>query len=148
LGALLLVGLLFIIIGLAVLISGIVAAVKQKRKSARGVAATGTVVNLVKKIFSPGSAGVYCPVVQFTTGTGELVEFESGFGTMPASHRVGQTIAVRYDAAIPQSAEVDSATANWFVPGCTIAMGFFFFVMGLVFVVIGILVLVASQPRN
>jgi len=146
-GGLLLIGLLFLIIGLAVLISGVVAAVKQKRKSARGMAATGTVINLVKKIFNPGSAGVYCPVVQFTTGTGELVEFESGFGTMPASHRVGQTIAVRYDAANPQSAEVDSATAKWFVPGCTIAMGFFFFAMGLVFVVIGILML-ASQRQN
>jgi Protein of unknown function (DUF3592) len=146
-GALLLVGLVFIIIGLAVLISGIVAAVKQKRKSARGVAATGTVINLVKKIFNPGSAGVYCPVVQFTTGTGEQVQFESGFGTMPASYRVGQTIAVRYDRANPHSAEVDSATANWFVPGCTIAMGFLFFAMGLVFMVIGILML-ASQPQN
>ena len=146
-GALLLVGLVFVTIGLAVLTSGVVAAVKQKRKSARGVVATGTVINLVRKIFNPGSAGVYCPVVQFTTGTGELVEFESGFGTMPASHRVGQTIAVRYDAANPQSAEVDSATANWFVPGCTIAMGLLFFAMGLVFVVIGILML-ASQRQN
>jgi hypothetical protein len=146
-GGLLLVGLLFLIIGLAVLISGIVGAVKQKRKSRRGVVATGTVINLVKKIFNPGSAGVYCPVVRFTTSTGERVEFESGFGTMPASHRVGQTIAVRYDPGTPRSAEVDSATANWFVPGCTIVMGFLFFAMGLVFVVIGILIL-ASQPRS
>jgi uncharacterized membrane protein len=146
-GALLLVGLVFIIIGLAVLISGIIAAVKQKRKSARGVPATGTVVDLVRKTFNPGSAGVYCPVVQFTTGAGQLIRFESGFGTMPASHRVGQTIAVRYDLANPQSAEVDSATANWFVPGCTIAMGLFFLAMGLAFVVIGILML-ASQPQN
>ena len=146
-GGLLLVGLLFLVIGVAVLISGIVAAVKQKRKSARGVAATGTVIDLVKKIFNPGSAGVYCPVVRFTTGTGELVEFESGFGTMPASHRVGQTIAVRYDVGNPRSAEVDSATANWFVPGCTIAMGFLFLAMGLVFVVIAILIL-AGQPQN
>ncbi len=146
-GGLLLVGLLFLLIGLAVLISGIIAAVKQKGKIARGVPATGTVVDLVRKIFNPGSAGVYCPVVQFTTGAGQLIKFESGFGTMPASHRVGQTIAVRYDPTNPQSAEVDSASGNWFVPGCTIAMGLLFFAMGLVFVVIGIVVL-ASQPRN
>ncbi len=146
-GGLLLVGLLFLLIGLAVLISGIIAAVKQKGKIARGVPATGTVVDLVRKIFNPGSAGVYCPVVQFTTGAGQLIKFESGFGTMPASHRVGQTIAVRYDPTNPQSAQVDSASGNWFVPGCTIAMGLLFFAMGLVFVVIGIVVL-ASQPRN
>ena len=144
-GALLLVGVLFVLIGIAVLISGAVAAVKQSRKAARGVAATGTVVDLVKQVFSPGSAGVYCPVVDFTTAAGQPVRFESQFGTMPASHRVGQSIAIRYDPADPQKAEVDSATANWFVPGCTIAMGLLFLVLGLVFVVIGIVVL-ANQP--
>ena len=144
-GALLLVGVLFVLIGIAVLISGAAAAVKQSRKAARSVAATGTVVDLVKRVFNPGSAGVYCPVVDFTTATGQPVRFESQFGTMPASYRVGQSIAVRYDPADPQKAEVDSATANWFVPGCTIAMGLLFLTMGLVFVVIGIVVL-ASQP--
>ncbi|HVS82472.1 MAG TPA: DUF3592 domain-containing protein [Pyrinomonadaceae bacterium] len=144
-GALLLVGVLFVLIGIAVLISGGVAAVKQARKSGRGVATTGTVVDLVSRVFNPGSAGVYCPVVEFTTALGQPVRFESQFGTMPASHQVGQSIAVRYDPADPQKAEVDSATANWFVPGCTIAMGLIFFVMGLVFVVIGIVVL-ANQP--
>ena len=146
-GALLLVGVLFVLIGIAVLISGAVGAVKQARKSGRGVAATGTVVDLVKRVFNPGSAGVYCPVVDFTTASGQPVRFESQFGTMPASHRVGQSIAVRYDPADPQKAEVDSATANWFVPGCTIAMGLLFLTMGLVFAVIGIVVL-ASQPTG
>src|SRR5205807_10128066 len=125
--------------------SGVVAAVKQTRKSARGVAATGTVVDLVRRVFNPGSAGVYCPVIDFATVTGQRVRFESQFGTMPASHRVGQAVAVRYDPSDPQKAEVDSATANWFVPGCTIAMGLAFLVMGVVFVVMGILVL-AGQP--
>ena len=143
-GALLLVGVLFALIGIAVLISGAVAAVKQVRKSGRGVKANGTVVELVKRVFNPGSAGVYCPVVDFSTATGQLVRFESDFGTMPASHQVGQPVAVRYDPTDPQKAEVDSATANWFVPGCTIAMGLMFLLMGLVFMVIGIAVL-ASQ---
>jgi len=145
LGALLLVGLLFLIIGIAVLVYGIVTAVKQVRKSARGVPATGTVVDLVKKVFNPGSAGVYCPVVQFTTSNGQPIRFESDFGTMPASQQVGQTIAVRYDPANPQAAEVDSTTANWFVPGCTIAMGLAFLLMGVVFIIIGILVLASPQ---
>ena len=143
--ALLLIGVLFVLIGIAVLISGVVAAVKQSRRSAAGVKATGTVVDLVTRVFNPGSAGVYCPVVQFTTATGQPIRFESQFGTMPASHRVGQPIAVRYDPADPQKAEVDSATANWFVPGCTLAMGLLFLVMGSVFVVIGIVVLAGQH---
>lgn len=144
-GALLLVGVLFVLIGIAILISGAVGAVKQARKSGRGVKANGTVVDLVSRVFNPGSAGVYCPVVDFTTAAGQPVRFESQFGTMPASYRVGQSIALRYDPADPQKAEVDSATANWFVPGCTIAMGLLFLMMGLVFVAIGIVVL-ANQP--
>src|ERR1700674_1777087 len=103
-GALLLIGVLFALIGIAVLIGGVVAAVKQVRKSGRGVATTGTVVDLVKRVFSPGTAGVYCPVVEFTAA-GRPVRFESQFGTMPASHRVGQSIAIRYDPADPQKAE-------------------------------------------
>jgi hypothetical protein len=140
-GALLLVGVLFVLIGVAVLIAGAVAAVKQSRQSASGMAATGTVVDLVKRVFNPGSGGVYCPVVEFTTATGQVVRFESEFGTMPATHQVGQSIAVRYEPADPQKADVDSATSRWLVPGCMIGMGVMFLGMGLVFVVIGILVL-------
>ncbi len=144
-GALLLVGILFVLIGLAVLIGGVVSAIKESRKAARGVHATGTVVDLVQRVFNPGSAGVYCPVVQFTTATGQPVRFESGFGTMPASHRVGQSIAVRYDPANPQEVEVDSATSRWLVPGCMIGMGIMFLAMGVVFLVIGIVVLAGNQ---
>ena len=144
-GALLLIGILFVLIGLAVLIGGVVTAIKQTRKVARGVTATGTVVDLVQRVFNPGSAGVYCPVVQFTTALGQSVRLESGFGTMPASHRVGQSIAVRYDPADPQKAEVDSVTSRWLAPGCMIGMGIMFFAMGVVFLAIGIAVLAGNQ---
>ena len=140
-GALLLVGLLFVLIGLGVLIGGVVAAVKQARESGRRVAATGRVVDLVSRVMNAGSAGVYCPVVEFNTANGGAVRFESAFGTMPASHQVGQTVKIRFDPADPQKAEVDSATSRWLVPGCMIGMGVGFLSMGLVFLVIGIAVL-------
>jgi hypothetical protein len=143
-GALLLVGLLFVLIGIAVLIGGVVGAVKQSRESARRVAATGIVVDLVTRVVNPGSAGIYCPTVDFTTLEGQSLRFQSEFGTMPASHRVGQSIAVRYDPNNPQTAEVDSATSRWLVPGCMIGMGVLFLGMGLVFLVIGIAVLASA----
>jgi hypothetical protein len=145
-GALLLIGLLFVLIGVAVLIGGAVTAVKQSRKAAGGATATGTVIDLVRRVFNPGSAGVYCPVVEFITASGEPVRFESDFGTMPASHQVGQSIAVRYDPADPQKAGVDSATSRWLVPGCMVGMGLGFLGMGLVFVVTGFLVLSSKSP--
>ncbi len=145
-GALLLVGLLFLIIGVGLLIGGIVAFVKQTRKDARSVSATGRVINLERRVFNPGRAGVYCPVVQFTASDGQVIQFESAFGTMPASHSIGQTIAVKYDPANPRAAEVDSAVANWFAPGCMALMGVAFLLMGFVFVVMSILV-IANQPN-
>jgi uncharacterized protein DUF3592 len=140
-GALLLIGVLFVLLGFAMLIGGVVAAVKQSRQSARNLSATGTVVDLVKRVINPGSGGVYCPVIDFATSTGHAVRFESQFGTMPATHRLGQKITVRYDPSNPQKAEVDSATSGWLVPGCMIGMGVGFLGMGLVFLVIGIFVL-------
>ncbi len=144
-GALILIGLLFALIGLAVLIYGAVSAVKQSRELARQVGATGTVVDLVKRVFNPRSGGVYCPVVEFTTAAGQAVRFESQFGTMPATHQVGQTVAVRYEVADPQKAEVDSATSRWFVPGCTIGMGLGFLILGGGLLAMGILVLAGSS---
>jgi hypothetical protein len=143
-GALLLFGTLFLLIGVAVLIGGAVSAVTQSRKAARGTPATGTVVDLVKEVVSAGSSGVYCPIIEFRTALGQAVRFQSDFGTMPASHHVGQSIAVKYDPADPQKAQVDSATARWFEPGCMLAMGLLFVGMGLLFVVIGILALARS----
>ena len=45
-GALILIGLLFVLIGIAVLIAGAVSAVKQSRELARQAEATGIVVDL------------------------------------------------------------------------------------------------------
>lgn len=144
-GALILIGLLFVLIGLGILVGGAVSAVKQSRELARSVAATGTVVDLVKRVINPRSSGVYCSVVEFTTAAGQAVRFESQFGTMPATHQVGQTVAVRYKVADPQKAEVDSATSRWLVPGCMMGMGLAFLILGGSLSLIGILVLVGSS---
>ncbi len=144
-GALLLIGLLFIFIGIAVLIAGVVAAVKQSRQSAGRVKAKGTVVGLVRRVLNAGSSGVDCPVVEFATPAGQRVRFRSDFGTMPASHRVGQVVDVRYDPTDANQAEVDSAASRWLVPGCMSAMGLGFLVLGLGLFVMGIVVLAGSS---
>jgi len=144
-GALILIGLLFLLIGVAILIYGAFSAMKQSRELARQVAGTGTVVDLVKRVFNPGSSGVYCPVVEFTTAAGQSVRFESQFGTMPATHQVGQTVAVRYEVADPQKAEVDSAASRWLVPGCMMGMGVAFLFLGGGLLAMGILVLAGSS---
>jgi hypothetical protein len=62
-------------------------------------------------------------VVEFTIPSGEKIRFTSEFGSRPASHTIGQRIAVRYDPADPQKAEVESAMSLWLAPLIMIFMG-------------------------
>ena len=117
------------------------ALITQRRKRAVSTSASGVVVDLQKRVFNPGSAGVYCPVVEFRTGSGEVVRFESSRGTMPATHKVGQTIKVVYNPQEPHTAEIESGLSKWLVPGCLLAvtvLGVFFSVMflGLHFLIV------------
>ncbi len=110
--------------GIALLIAGgcfvgciyLILSQYQQRKGS--VHASGVVVGLEKRVFNPGSAGVYCPVVEFTTETGKTIRFESSFGTMPAPHKAGDAVKVFYDPEKPDAAEMDSGIAKWFAPGC------------------------------
>ena len=95
----------------------------QRRKRAASVSASGVVVELRKRVFGPGSAGVYAPVVKFSTGSGAVLRFESTAGTMPASHSVGQSVPVFYDPSAPEAAQIDSGLSNWLGSGCLLAFG-------------------------
>jgi len=116
------------LISIGCLVAGVAALMMQRRQREASTFASGVVVALEKQVLNPGSSGIYCPTVEFTTVSGETVRFESSFGTMPASHKVGQTVKVRYDPTKPDSAEIDSGLSNWLVPGCLMifAMGAFF----------------------
>lgn len=87
---------------------------KQQRQMESRVAATGTVVALTTQATARGS--IICPVVEFTASSGEKVRFTSEFGSRPAGHKVGQSVNVRYDAADPQKAEIESTMNLWLIP--------------------------------
>jgi Protein of unknown function (DUF3592) len=117
------------LISIGCLVAGVRALILQRRRQERSKLASGVVVALQKQIFNPGTSGVYCPTIEFTTASGDIVRFESSYGTMPASQKVGQVVKVRYDPKKPDSAEIDSGLSNWLVPGCLLifAIGAFFF---------------------
>jgi hypothetical protein len=133
-GTLLLGGLLFVPLGLALLVGAVVTIVKDRAAAARSVVATGRVIQVVH------TNRVYCPIVEFTASTGQVVQFQSPFGTMPAMHEAGQAIAVRYDPAQPQMAWVDSDLTTWLIPAVLAGVGVLFLFMGAVFLAIGFLV--------
>jgi hypothetical protein len=124
------------LIAIGCLWAGISALIKGRRKRAGSASAPGVVVELQKKSFNPGSGGVYCPTIEFSTPTGEIVRFESSFGTMPASHKVGQAVKVLYDPQKPHTAEIESGLSDWLAPSC-----FLVFAAGAIFFSIMFLVL-------
>jgi len=103
---------------------------KGQRTLQSRVTATGTVVELTQQNTSRGY--ILCPVVEFTIPSGERIRFTSEFGSRPASHTVGQSVAVRYDPAEPQKAEVESTMSLWLVP---LIMGFMGLIAGCLAVV-------------
>jgi hypothetical protein len=95
----------------------------QKRKMEERQPAAGTVVELVHRITGSGRGGIYCPVVEFTATSGQVVRFTSEFGSRPAMHRVGQSVDVRYDPADPHKAEINSTVSRWLTPAILVFMG-------------------------
>jgi hypothetical protein len=94
---------------------------KQQRTMQSRVATTGTVVELTRQNTVRGY--ILCPVVEFSIPSGEKIRFTSEFGSRPAGHTIGQSIAVRYDPADPQKAEVESTMSLWLVPLIMVFMG-------------------------
>ena len=107
-------GVCFSVAALGLLGGALWAYFKQQRQMESWVAATGTVVELTTQATARGS--IICPVVEFTATSGEKVRFTSEFGSRPAGHKVGQSVNVRYDAADPQKAEIESAMKSLAYP--------------------------------
>ena len=117
------------LISIGCLVAGVRALIMQRRQREASISASGVVVALQRQVINPGTSGIYCPTVEFTTASGAKIRFESSYGTMPASHKVGQAVKVLYDPKKPDSAEIDSELSNWLVPGCLLifAIGACFF---------------------
>ena len=94
---------------------------KQQRQMESRVAAVGTVVELTMQATARSS--IICPVVEFTASSGEKIRFTSEFGSRPAGHKIGQSVNVRYDAADPQKAEIESTMNLWLIPLILVFMG-------------------------
>jgi hypothetical protein len=141
------VGCLLSFLAIGFLIGAVVTYVKQRQKFAERASTTGVVLSLEMRSNTASQNGgvMYCPVVEFKTIQGEMIQFQSEFGTMPAGHQVGQTVKVSYNPLDPQKAEIDSTinrTINSLVFGF---MGLILLCMGLFFLVIGTFVTLSMK---
>ncbi|WP_419901204.1 DUF3592 domain-containing protein [Kiloniella sp.] len=98
--------------------------------------ATGKVTELVLERSSSGSSTtsntsyVYRPRVQFTSDSGEIIEFISSVGSNPASFAEGEIIEVLYDTEVPHNAQINSFFSLWFGPLLTGFLGVAFSLIG------------------
>jgi len=104
---------------------------KQQRTEQSRVATTGTVVELTTRATQRSS--IFCPVVEFTVPSAEKIRFTSEFGSRPAGYTIGQSVNVRYDAADPQKAEIESTMNRWLVPLILVFMGVIACCLGITF---------------
>ena len=119
-------------VGLGVLLMGASAAalLRARREAASRLSAWGVVAALQPRAGLRGS--IHCPVVQFQTETGELVTFQSSVGGQPPLHTIGQRVAVFYDRARPDGAEIEAPAVLWLVPAGLFAVGLVFAAVGAV----------------
>jgi hypothetical protein len=142
-GIALFVGLLFLVIGIGIVIASVVNFSKRRSQIAHSLPAEGLVTAFATETGRRGL--LYYPLVQFKNSSGQIVSFQSSFGTSQARYSIGQPVKVLYDARNPQEAEIDSLTSLWLVPGCILAMGLAFTIGGLVLTLVMILVM-KNQP--
>ena len=129
-------GCLALLLSLAVAGYGFYAHQTEMTKRERRPVATGTVVDLASRIGRSGH--LYHPVVEFRTPDGETVKFESEFGSMPASQKVGNTVSVRYNPANPSDAGVDSGLTKWTTLGIAGLLAAIILCLGLAFLGTGL----------
>jgi hypothetical protein len=134
----LLVGLLFLAIGITIVIAGIVALLKRRKQNANSLAATGVVIAFATETGRSGY--LYYPQVEFQLASGQTIRFQSSVGSSRAAYGVGQQVKVLYSAYNPQEAEIDGVTSMWLLPGCMVGMGIIFTIIGFFLSVMMILV--------
>jgi hypothetical protein len=142
-GIALVVGLGMFLLGLAILVGAVVVFLRQRREFANAIKGAGTVVELARRMGQRGY--LYHPVVEFAAAPGQTVRFESSIGSSRAGYAVGAPVQVLYDPSAPEKAEIDSAMTRWFYPGCLLAMGAAFTLLGLCLSAMFLLVMMNPQ---
>jgi hypothetical protein len=103
----------------------------------QSISTEGTVTGFGQDVARrPGDSVVY-PQVRFTTGTGQVIEFQPESVSATGEYRVGQTVKVIYDPAHPDNARIDDAWNLWFQFICLLFGGVGFLTCAVIGFLIG-----------
>ena len=106
--------------------------------------AQGTVTRVEKRA-DHDADDMYYPVVGFRDARGVEQELFSSVGSVPPSHKVGDTVAVLYLADQPQSAKLDEFFDLWGLAAVCGGLGVFWLVVGLALLLVPV-ILRRSRP--
>jgi hypothetical protein len=139
---------LFVIIGSAMLLGGVLAYSHTASFIHRADSAYGTVTALVPRIsndnantngaISNTTKYSWQPVVQFKHGA-QLIQFTDSLATNPPAYNVGETVNVLYLEEDPYDAKIESFMSLWFST-------MFFGGLGAIFLAVGTGMIVRSRP--
>lgn len=103
-----------------------------RKKVETSLKADGVVVRMLRDT-SDSETYFHYPVVRFTTGKGEQIEFEASIRREPPRHKVGDRVPVYYDPANPGDADILGTEQNTHivllllgVPALLAGLGIFF----------------------
>jgi len=75
----------------------------------------------------------YFPVVEFIDSSGDTIRFRSNTGRNPPEFKVGESANIRFLAATPEKAKIDSFASMWIFPVIFASIGLPFFLLGVIF---------------
>jgi hypothetical protein len=138
-GTLLLVGIIFLAVGLVQLGLGIFFFLRTRRFLRTAVTTTGTIVDLIESSGSEGGT-VYQAVVEFQTADGRTVRWQESMASNPAAGQPGDRVPMKYDPSDPDKARIAKTFRLWFLSGLFVLLGLLFLGIGVVLTVAGLIV--------
>jgi hypothetical protein len=119
---------LFLVVGLLLLGTAGVFAVRTVRFLGSAHSATGEVVEMVPRRSSKGST-TWAPVVSYTVN-GAVHRLESSYSSNVFMYEVGERVTVRYEPGNPGEARIDGWLESWLLPTILGGIGVVFGVVG------------------
>ena len=101
---------------------------------------TGTVSGFSTVTDSDDNSQTYCPIVQFSTETGQQVTYYSNTCNSPPAHQVGDSVEIYYDPENPEKAQIKGFWSQYLaviIVGC----------IGLAFTLFGSMITIGSSSK-
>lgn len=117
------IGLIFGIIGLAIIASGVWSWQSRQAIIAAGIRTTGIVTEL-------DYSGTYYPVVEFRDRSGQPHTYRARSGSNPPSYTRGERVEIVYLPGNPEHALIDDFMGRWMLPAFLLCFGGVFAAVG------------------